>query len=154
MTDDLRIRDFNDLPEYPRRRSRSLRAVLWLLALALLLWPRVAGAEPADTVGAIYAAAQNHGVSAGRLLSLASCETGGTFDADAKGDYRWREGRYVPTSRGPFQINDLPTGLDGHFRRQGYTDRTDPEQAADYVARVLDGEFVRDGVTLARWSCG
>lgn len=59
----------------------------------------------------------------------------------------------MPTSRGPFQINDLPTGLFWHFLRVGYDDPTDPEQAADYVARVSAGEWASEGVTLARWSC-
>lgn len=143
------------------RRAPAPTRLGWavLIALALLLGASTgwlvgrARAEPPDVRGAIYAAAQIHGVAAEPLIELVRCETGGTFRADAAGDWRWRDGRYVPTSRGPAQINDLPTGLDRHFRAQGYDDPTDPEQAADYLARVATGEWARQGVTLARWSC-
>lgn len=110
-----------------------------------------AHAQTTDVVGAIHAAAQNHHVAAQPLLDLSRCES--RFDPNAQGDYRWRGGRYVPTSRGPFQINDLPTGLYWHFLSVGYDDPMDPEQASDYVARVAKGEFRKDGVTLSRWSC-
>lgn len=131
-------------------------AALGALVAAVLLLGVLASparAETTDVRGAIYAAAAIHGVDPGPLIDLVDCETGGTFDADAAGDHRWRDGRYVPTSRGPAQINDLPTGLARHYYAQGYTDRTDAEQAADYLARISAGEWASEGVTLARWSC-
>lgn len=114
-----------------------------------------------DVQGAIYAAARIHGVDPAPLIALVRCETGGTFDPETLGDYRWREGRYVPTSRGAAQLSDLPTGLAGHFWSLGYTDRGDPEQTADYIARVYQGEFLRHPpplhpfgrVSMNRWSC-
>lgn len=149
----------------PHRRLPAPTRLGWGVLLTLLLSATVgvavARAEPVDVVGALYAAAEIHGVAPEPLIALVRCETAGTFDPDAKGDYRWRDGRYVPTSRGAAQINDLPTGLARHFWSLGYTDRSDPEQAADYLARVASGEFVRNPpplhphgrVTLARWSC-
>lgn len=148
-----KIKDFNEIAFPPRRTSRWRVLPLLLALAASVLLADVAKGEEPDTVGAIHAAAQNNGVAVAPLLALSRCETGGTFDADAAGDYRWRDGRYVPTSRGAFQINDLDTGLYRHFRAQGYRDRTDPEQAADYVARVSRGDWAREGVTLSRWTC-
>jgi len=97
----------------------------------------------ADPVGAIYAAADNNGVAPAVLLALAECES--RFNPSARGDY----GR----SHGLMQLNDRATGLLHHFYQQGYDDPYDPEQAADYVARVAAGEWAREGVTLGRWSC-
>lgn len=134
------------------------------LACLLFLGARIAEAESSDVRGAIYAAAHIHGVDPEPLIALVDCETAHTFDADAKGDYRWQGGRFIPTSRGPAQLNDLETGLAHHFWDLGYTDRTDPEQAADYLARVAAGEFLpgQPGapplhptgiVSLKRWTC-
>jgi hypothetical protein len=137
--------------------------VAFLAVLLLGVGAPVAEAHHAqpDVLGAVYAAAQRHGVEAEPLVALVLCESHG--EAHAEGDERWRDGRFVPTSRGATQLSDLPTGLAHHFWNwAGYTDRDDPEQAADYLARVATGEFLRDGtplhpyglVTLARWTCG
>lgn len=132
-------------------------ALVGALCLALVaLWDAGAiEADQPDVLGAIHAAAQNHEVPAAPLIELARCESAGTFDPDAKGDYRWRGGRFVPTSRGVYQLNELPgTGLYYHFKREyPDNDSTDVEAVSDYVARVAKGEFAREGVTLARWSC-
>lgn len=123
-------------------------------------------AQP-DVLGAVYAAAQRHGVDPEPLVRLVRCESRG--DAHAEGDKRWRyyDGagwRFVPTSRGAAQLNDLPTGLARHFWSLGYDDREDPEQVADYIARVRKGEFLpgrpnapplhpHGVVSIDRWSC-
>jgi hypothetical protein len=54
----------------PRKHALTLLAALLVaLVLGAVLVDRV-GAEPPDTIGAIHAAAQNHGVSAVPLLDL------------------------------------------------------------------------------------
>lgn len=157
------IRSLYDQPQKPAtlRQKVSVALLLVILGVACAL-PSIAEAHHAqpDVLGAVYAAAQRYGVPAEPLVELVRCESKG--DAHAEGDHRWRAGRFVPTSRGPAQINDLPTGLAEHFWTwAGYDDRTDPEQVADYLAKVARGDYLRDGtplhpyglVTLARWSC-
>lgn len=135
-------------------------AVLGWLVLVCLVPGRVSAdhAQP-DVQGAVYAAAQRHHINPEPILRLFECESG--FRQHAEGDHRWIEGRFVPTSRGPAQISALPTGLARHFWSLGYTDREDPEQAADYTVRVYAGEFLRYPpplhpfgiVSIERWSC-
>lgn len=116
-----------------------------IAAVVLLLMPvsAVADGGQDDPVGALYAAAANHDVAPGPLISLAWCES--RFLPAARGD----RGR----SRGLVQLSTLDTGLYWHFLAAGYTDADDAEQAADYAARVAAGEWSHQGVTLRRWSC-
>jgi hypothetical protein len=102
-----------------------------------------------DTHQAVWDAAANHGVSYGRLRAIVACETGNTFNPRAVGDYRG--GR--PTSLGAVQLNTLPSGLYWDFVTRGYDDAFDPYQATDYLARVMTGEFAREGITVRRWTC-
>jgi hypothetical protein len=140
----------------------SVAAFLAVLGGAILVQPSEAHHAQPDVLGAVYAAAQRHGVAAEPLVALVRCES--QADAHAEGDKRWRAGRFVPTSRGSAQLSDLPTGLAHHFWSLGYTDRDDPEQAADYLARVASGEFLPGRphapplhptgvVSIERWSC-
>jgi soluble lytic murein transglycosylase-like protein len=112
-----------------------------VLLLAECAVARADGYE--DPVGAIYAAAQNNGVDPAPLISLAWCES--RFRPAARGD----EGH----SHGLMQLSDRDTGLLAHFKAVKYSDPYDPEQAADYTARTLAGDFAGQGITMARWSC-
>lgn len=138
---------------------------LVVLGAGIACGPTLAEAHHAqpDVLGAVYAAAQRYGVPAEPLIALTICESHG--DAHAESDRRWIAGRFIPTSRGAAMLNDLPTGLAHHFWSIGYTDREDPEQSADYLARVSSGEFLPGQphapplhpsgvVSLARWTCG
>ena len=123
------------------------------VATTLLTAPP-AQAYNGDPVGSIYAAAQNHGVDPRPLLRVAWCES--RFDPLA----HTRDGHY----HGLYMLGDVPTGLLGHFHSLGYDSAYDAEQAADYMARVLAGEFLPTGtspaplhpygiVSVRRWSC-
>lgn len=145
------------------RLTRFGRALLFALAVLAGVASGQAWAETTDVKGAIYAAAQIHGVDPEPLIALVACES--EFDPDAKGDHRWREGRFVPTSRGPAQISDLDTGLYAHFKLEyPGNERTDIEAVADYIARVYAGHFLPGRpaapplhphgiVSIERWSC-
>lgn len=125
-----------------------------LVLLFTFLTPQSVWADNRDPVGSIYAAAQIHGVSATRMLGVAFCES--RFNPLARGDSRH--------SHGLFMLNDLPTGLLPHFISVGYENPYDAEEASDYVARVLAGDFLPSGpypapihpygiVSIERWSC-
>lgn len=134
--------------------TRAASVAVAILAATLVATPATVQAESYDPVGSIYAAADNHGVSAPRLLRIAHCES--RYTPSSRGDGR--------RSHGLFQLNDLPTGLYWHFLHVGYDDPYDAEQAADYTARVLAGHFLPGGpypaplhpfgiVSIDRWSC-
>ena len=141
------IRDFN-LIEPPKRRRLPVVALLLAIVAGVLL-ADVASAQERhapSTRGVrdvIAERAEFHGVSAWALDALARCES--RYDAEAVGDHG--------TSLGLMQLNTLPTGLYWHFLAVGYDDWRSAIQQADYVARVLAGEWARDGVTARRWSC-
>lgn len=123
--------------------KRLAVGLLVLLCLLAALVPTGSEAAEPDAIGIVWAAAQNHATPAEPLLAIVACES--RFRPAARGDY----GR----SHGLVQLNDRATGLIWHFYAQKYTDAYDPEQAADYLARVATGEWARQGVTLWRWSC-
>src|SRR5262249_33382658 len=130
------------------KRGNTMRAHAWAAGLAgcLILCtatPALADGGQDDPVGALYAAADNHGVEPQTLIRLAWCES--RFSPTARGDH----GR----SRGLVQLSTLDTGLYWHFLSVGYGDADDAEQAADYLARVASGEWRDRGITLRRWSC-
>lgn len=91
-----------------------------------------------DPIGAVYAAAYNHGVAPYILLGIVRLESG--FNPYAVGDYG--------ESVGLIQLHRR--GLRNHFYQMGYTDPYSAEQAADYLAAVAAGEF--PGVTLRHWT--
>jgi hypothetical protein len=93
-----------------------------------------------DPVGALFAAAQNHGVNPYVLINIVRLESG--FNPYAVGDHGM--------SLGLIQLHQY--GLRRHFYAMGYTDVFSAEQSADYLARVASGEFRRQGVTLSHWT--
>lgn len=118
-----------------------LLASILTLALAVppVGAPDVPEARPATVVDIIHDRAAAHQVSGAALERLSWCES--RHDPNATGD--------SGTSRGLFQINDR--GLASHFRAQGYDSPYDAWASADYVARVMSGEW--PGITLRHWSC-
>jgi hypothetical protein len=127
------------------RRLAAHAAVV--IAAAFCLGSAVARAEDwpdPDTIRLISLdRAAAHGVDPAAMLRVADCES--RFRPSARGD--------VGRSHGLYQFNDEPTGLLSDFYRRGYTDPYDAEQASDYFARVLAGEWADEGITRWRWSC-
>lgn len=110
------------------------------LALLLLLGLSAAPAHADEAVIAvIQERAAAHGVAAGPLVALSWCES--RHNPFAVGDRG--------ASVGAFQIHER--GLLAHFRAQGYSDRANLFESADYVARVFAGHFA--GITMSHWSC-
>lgn len=132
----------------PANRSRPVLALLLAIVAGVVLADVVVAQErysPATrgVRDVIADRAEAHGVSVWALTALAECES--QFNPEAVGD--------TGTSLGLLQLNTLPTGLYWHFLAVGYDDWRSATQQADYVARVLAGEWARDGVTARRWSC-
>lgn len=114
-----------------------MRNVILAIILAGLTF-QPAHADPSDvaaTIAVIYDRAAAHGQSGAAMERLAMCES--RLDPNAVGDHG--------TSIGLFQISDR--GLLPLFRQWGYTDRTDPWQAADFTARALAAGL------RAHWHC-
>jgi hypothetical protein len=114
-----------------------LRAVQHLVILGMIaLSVQTVHAQSAEEIlTVIQEAAARHGVSAPAMVALARCES--RLDPNAVGDHG--------QSIGLFQIHNA--GLLSLFRQQGYTDRTDPWQAADFTARALAAGL------RAHWHC-
>lgn len=84
---------------------------------------QVHGQSADDVQATIREAAARHGVSGDRLVAVARCETGGTFNPNAVG----RLGE-----QGIFQL--LPVrGLGATFRTMGYSDPFNVWEASDFA---------------------
>ena len=116
-----------------------MKRILSVLTFAAAVaFPTLAHADPA-VIAIIEDRAAAHGAAAGPLIALSWCES--RHRADAVGD--------GGLSLGAFQIHR--DGLYRHFLAQGYSDRMNVFEAADYVARVATGQF--PGITMRHWSC-
>ncbi len=118
-----------------------MRRLLHLAVLgAVALSTQVAAVQAQgadDVIATIREAAARHGVSADRLVQVARCETGGTFNPNAVG----RLGE-----QGIFQL--LPVrGLGATFRTMGYSDPFNVWEASDFAAWA----FARG--MAGHWSC-
>lgn len=103
---------------------RRVIPVVILAAVMLSGAQQAHGQSVEDTIATIRDAAARHGVSGERLVQVARCETGGTFNPNAVG----RLGE-----QGIFQL--LPVrGLGATFRTMGYSDPFNVWEASDFAA--------------------
>lgn len=97
---------------------------IWLGVGTTPVYASPAAQSPEEVIAAIQEAAARYGASASRLVSVARCETGGTFNTRAVGDRG--------TSFGAFQLHS--PGLLDTFYERGYSDPFNIYEAADFAA--------------------
>lgn len=90
-----------------------------------------------DIIATIQDAAARHGVSGDRLVAVARCETGGTFNPRAVGDHG--------TSLGIFQLHS--PGLRETFFARGFSDPFDVAEASEFAAWAFANGLAR------HWTC-